>query len=258
MFAWFTRIVAPVAAIALFAFAQGARADSVVYYVQGEFTNPGAIAGFTLNNMAADGVTFTGGQSSVTADIPANGLTSTLTFHFEALAPVDPTRPGLEVAPLVGGATGFGQFGYFTVSSNDPVPGDTFAGLGFKLTVFQLVPNAGGPPSNTGVAVGSMEGVLEKDTIPFIGGTSTGSTLKLTFTTSSFDIPQVPAPGTGAVHYEIASPVLIDGGVAKTPISGIVSVPLPATASVGFWLLGGVGCVGTLAKLRQRGLTLAA
>jgi len=157
------------------------------------------------------------------------------------------------------------SLGSFVVSGTNPEASiDTFHfdGRTFTLRVYQTLPNAGN--DTFGAAPSAIiSGYLDVVAGAFTG-TGTGVSndqLRIDFVTTSVTL----APGAPTVQYDLGdkSTVYADGVVTLSPgvtdLRGTVTaVPLPATASTSLWLLGGVAGAGTLAKLRKRGLALAA
>jgi len=241
MFAWFARLAVPVAAVALFAMAPLARGDAVVYYTTGSFSaGPGFNTGtgsavFVDGPLIPLGPSDFSGTSTVTVDQPTNGQSSTLSYAYSTL----------EIVSLTNGR-GTGSFGSFTVSSSDASGLDNFDGINFTLNIYQYIPTTG-----QGSLVGSVTGTLDLKTTdlgPFGTVTSPSSNLVLTFTPSTLTIPS-----TGGVSYSIEPPAgsVVISSTGPTTLTGTVAVPLPAPASAGFCILGGLASVGGLNYLRR-------
>jgi len=208
-------------AATVFAAAPAAKADTVVYGVQGHFAT--SAAGATVVSQGAgetnNVVTYTGGTSGL-------GFFSQV-FTDTAF---DPTL-GLNVVS-------FGQF----VSVN---PGSSFViptPLTFSLDIYQNFPGAG--PFGPGTFVGSVTGSI-------VSGTNQGN-LIITFN-DPLELT-LPVGGTTyppAVIYTIPLKQQFIN-IATGNITGALSaVPLPATASLGLSLIAGLGCVMVFGKLRR-------
>jgi len=239
MFNWLRHKAVAAIALGALAFVPTAKADSVKFYTSGTFSvgsNPGVIASSNgdanLAVLQAVGNTAHSGQTFITVDNPTDGSTSTLSFTFS----------GNQIVPLTGGVgnvSGFPGFGTFAVSSQNSVNYDVFDGIGFTLNIYQTSPITG-----DGSLVGQVSGNLQYT------DEGTASTLKVVFNPN-----QVVVPAPNGVLYTIAPSVLgntgtvtIGGGVSQTPIDGTAAVPLPATASAGLWLLGGLGALAAFKK----------
>jgi len=217
MFAWLKRFVAPVAAIAFLGAATfAAKADTVSFYTQGHFTSGGA------------------GGSVGSPDYLLNVGALTLKYNNDTIVE----------SFFIPGVVEATTFGYFTTNATNLSTLSSFNGAGFKLDIFQTLPDNDANPNNDGgTFVGSLSGSL------FWTGGPDGS-LTLNFN-APLDII-LPAGQTAyppAVWYHVDASQSIDisdGGQIRGALS---AVPLPGVALAGMALM---GCVGGLRKARNR------
>jgi hypothetical protein len=221
----------------------GARADTIEYYTVGHFgagtTGLGVGAFTTLSGPAVYTLGAEASNSLVTFS-PGN----TLSFAQQKFKDVlfDPTD--------LFTTENFGVF-HEQATAKLAIPG----ALAFSLDIYQITP--AGSPATPGMLVGTAAGTLKF-------GTDQGS-LVLTFASPlSFTLP------VGGTVYPPALLYSFDGSqkINLDPLSptgnsadirGAVSaVPLPATASLGLYMLGGLGCVFGLSKTARRGTALVA
>jgi hypothetical protein len=249
MFRWLKRLAVPVASLALFGIMSvSAKADTVVqYYTVGQFdTGFTAQSGFTATVMNGPTIPLSGpgygdtDKSSITIKNNSTSKFSTVTFDYSGLQQVT-----LAYDPISGTLMSNGDFGAFekVVTTDDNF--DSFEGLGFTLTFYQVAPPASPPSANI---LATVHGQVRVST----------NQLKVFFSPSSVFVPPNDANG---IKYTIDMPS--NGYSLKSnqmvTIQGDVSAaPLPATANIGLSLLGGVAVLGGLKKLRDRRMGLTA
>jgi hypothetical protein len=228
MMSWLKRLVAPVAAVAVFGLLPAAsRADSVAYHTVVTFTSAGS------------GATLVNGQQ-----IQLNGTSETLTAGGQSETEVPLLPTGTTVS-----------FGGFTASAGTTIA--SFIGTGVQIDIFQdyTTPpgDLGAPASGPGTFVGSATGTIG-------AGAFSSATLNITSATQ-FILPTGAVSFPPGVWYTIASSqhLNLNGSTGLFNIAGSVSaVPLPGVAWVGLTLLGGFGGARGLKRFRRVGeLTVA-
>jgi hypothetical protein len=218
MLSFLKRASLPVAGALFFALsAAAAHADVVTYYTVGTFGSDTATVG--LLHAQSDSVT--SGDSTITF----NNLDDHTVVTFGN--------------PAVSAAT----FGDFVVNNTSPITTttDTF-NTNFTLQVFQLVPGSG-----SGTLAGTISGQ--------VSGTvsAVGTTVQVIFSPSNTLLLPPSDPSEQYVVNNITPG--LNGGAPDsiTTLNGMVtSVPLPASASTGLALLGGLGVLGGVSMLRRR------
>jgi hypothetical protein len=227
------RFSLPVAAIALASGVSSLKADtSIQYYTAGVFGNDVAGASAFVNGTPSS-------AGSVSTDTVGQ---TTLTFTGAPETPFGITLPSV---------VSLGSFGV-GLSSLTQNQLDAFGNVDFTLYVYQASP-AGGP----GTLAAELDGhVSTSSSSP----TTVNDTLNITFVNP----PTIFVTSSPEIEYQITNDdknalgVAIPGrvNVGLTLPVGVTAyataMPLPATASTGLALLGGLGVLGGVNVLRRR------
>jgi hypothetical protein len=217
MLRWLKGLI-PVVSLGCFVLAPGqASADSVTFHTVVVFTNPGS---FDPGSTAASLVKGT--------DILAvSGETQTVSFDL--------------VTPPT--STNFGQFTPFALSTQN------FSGAKIKISIFQ---DATVPVSGAVIAPGTFVGSVSGQILVV----PSSDTLHLTFSGPlSFVLPSGSTGFPPGVEYSVPnleSINLAEGFQITGFVDELPAAPLPSTASMGFGLLGGLGCLTGVNVLRRR------
>jgi hypothetical protein len=266
------RLAAPAAAAALFLVAPTVRGDAVNFFTVGDFGtitggvftsgdsfNPAAYPPSSVATSGSVGLTsFT--NSGVTNQNLTSGATASNNVETATMtiggSTITYTNNGdhniINAPPFVNiYQPNNTDFGTFSLNSTTTYPsGDTFASnAGFELAFYQLNPTTG-----QGQLVGSVVGSLT-----LVANNTQGSGT-LTFSPTTLYIPPTP---NATVLYQLGNTTTpYPGGVINlnfgganvtTAINGsVTALPLPATASTGLALLGGLGLLTGVSALRRR------
>jgi len=234
-------LAAPIAAVALLAFSPGlARADSVSYHTVVKFT--GGPAGSSING-AGNIITFANG-SQLTATGVQYGSGGSL-----------PDLP-LMYFPGVTGSLGSIRF------SGSGTP-SAFSGVGLQIDVIQDYTTPPTSPPGPGPVVGGNSSAFVGSAIGTVF-TTPGINDQFDSATIQFNAPfqfvlpnPTPSPSVElSVMYTVAASQQIRLSSTNNALGDISvnvqAVPLPATATTGLGLLGGLACVSGGFALRRR------
>jgi hypothetical protein len=238
MLGWLKKVAVSVAMLALWG-AASANGDAVKFDTYNSFFTPmsGSVGG--TGTVLAN----TSGGQTASITVTNNPLSNPALFatlsYTSALTPTSVTSP-------VNGVF----FGTFLLSTNDAASVESLNGVQFTLQINEYLPGSGGN-TTTATVTGTVNLVPNTPLL--------NPDVVITFTHPTVLVPA----GLPDESYTIdtdghgSNKVLIKTSPGTNPeaaflLGDVRPVPLPATANMGFGLLGGLGCLTGVNVLRRR------
>jgi hypothetical protein len=239
-----SRLTRFVVGLVVAAFACSAMADSVSYHTVVFFLAPvtnGSLSGNSVVGIDGSGKDSLSGTGSLAGD--------TVTAFGEKFSDTDMSAdgPAVDLSPIVPLPATFGHFGF-----DGSAPGSISANI--EIDVYQDSTDPGGASPGQGTFVGSA-----KANFVFVRAANHDNVILTIQQPLTMLLPPNAGGFPPGVFYTIDGPtqtVSNNGGLFE--ISGnVAEAPVPATASLGLSLLGGLGCV-QMWSLRRRRASVAA
>jgi len=241
MSGWLKGFAAAFAAIVALGVVSSARAETVQFQTSGFFVAAGSDSVTAVNTTVGFTTIGPGALSTPT------GSSGRLVLGFQGQSSTITTGALPSIEDL-------GQFALISTYTDPSTPVGFNAGDRFYLTITQT------SPAGTGTSTATIGGSVSFT--PSAPGGKNSGTITITFDPNPVYINvagQYPYSYTLAdqvMKFDVAQEPAVVGSTLQAQVA---AVPLPATASTGLFLLGGLGLAGTALKVRQHlGLGAAA